>query len=411
MRMAFLALLVTPLASFAQAPVAPVFDEAFFKGDPRAVMVACADQALHLKPGKERVLAQAGRIQLAGGNEAKAQVCFRGVVLLDAETARWMGQGWLEAGAPDKGIAILAQTPLIGWGGAKDELRAGAVLLMKAGHPREADKLMSRLFQADPGDWQNIAAFARSCLGQGRSDLAAAWYARAMASRRNKAAFWSEIALSLAEEKQGPGSQSLPALEVPKQPDAAFFSQDSKRLMLLCAEEAHRLDPLDPHLLAARGEVWLSTGDRAKAEMTFAEAVKRDPGDPRTRRLIAAARMRHGFREEALLAYQAMTALTLSGRFDNRKNVLCWAAADLMEAGFGQEAAGFMDKSYGLDKDDPDNCIQFGRAALLAGQSDLAALYFARAIKAEPTDVDVWLDIASAHADHLLAQASAGGLP
>lgn len=400
--MSIICLVFAPVALWSQAPRRN-YDEAFFKGDPQAIMLACADHALVLKPHKERVLAQAGRIQLAAGDQAQAEKDFHEAARPDAETARWTGQGWLEWGAADKGAKILAETPMIGWG-AKDEVRAGAVLLLKSGRPKEADKLMMRLFEADPEDWENMAAFAGSCLAQNKRGLAAAWYARATASKRTKAELWSDIALALAEAGKGPGSPLPAGAAVPKHPDAAFFSQDPRQLMLLCAEESARLGPRDPHILAIRGEIWLSAGDRAKAEAAFTEAINRDYGDPRVRRLVAQAWMRFGFKKEALSAYKGMADLLLSGRFDNRKNVLCWAASDLMEAGFTQEAVGYMDQSFELDKDDPDNCIAFGRAALLAGQRAPAALYFARAVAAEPHDVDVWLDIASAHADYLRAR-------
>ena len=191
-------------------------------------------------------------------------------------------------------------------------------------------------------------------------------------------------------------------LAVPRSPMASFFLNDPKQLMVACADEAQRLDASDAHLMAARGDIWLGMGDRVKAEGAFAAALAKDAGDPRTHRIIAQAWMRHGFKAEALAAYKAMCALDMGGRFDNKKNVLCWAATDLIAAGFTPEALAYMDQSYALDKDDPNNCVDFARAALFAGQRDLAARYFARAVKAEPHDVDIWLDIASAHADYLL---------
>ena len=199
-----------------------------------------------------------------------------------------------------------------------------------------------------------------------------------------------------------------PVLSVPRLPEASFFLQDPKRLMVACAEEAQRLGPSDARLLAAQGDLWLDMGDRAKAEAAFSSALAKDAGDPRTRRIIAQAWMRHGFKAEALAAYKAMADLDLRGHFDNKKNVLCWAATDLMAGGFPQEASSYMDQSYALDKDDPNNCVDFARAALFAGHRDLAARYFARAVKAEPHDVDIWLDIASAHADYLLKGSKSG---
>jgi hypothetical protein len=57
-----------------------------------------------------------------------------------------------------------------------------------------------------------------------------------------------------------------------------------------------------------------------------------------------------------------------------------------------------------LDKGDAENFIEFGRACLLAGEKDLAAIYFTRAVKADAKDVDVWLGISNAYADLMLQQ-------
>ncbi len=193
--------------------------------------------------------------------------------------------------------------------------------------------------------------------------------------------------------------------QVPKVPDAAFFSQDRKVLMRLCAEEALRLDPKDSHLLVEYGDTMLALGERPKAEETFAKAVAAKPDDPQTHHLIGLAWLRKGFRPEALKAYQAMVSVELSGSYQRLKNILNKAAVDLIAAGEVKVAADYQERSYQLDKSDANNFLEFGRAALLAGEKDLAALYFARAAKADPNDVDVWLEIANAHAAVLLRNA------
>lgn len=193
--------------------------------------------------------------------------------------------------------------------------------------------------------------------------------------------------------------------QVPKVPDAAFFSQDRKVLMRLCAEEALRLDPKDSHLLVEYGDTMLALGERPKAEEAFAKAVAAKPDDPQTHHLIGLAWLRKGFRPEALKAYEAMVSVELSGRYERLKNILNKAAVDLIAAGEVKVAADYQERSYQLDKSDANNFLEFGRAALLAGEKDLAALYFARAAKADPDDVDVWLEIANAHAAVLLRNA------
>ncbi|NWJ40547.1 MAG: hypothetical protein HXX12_06210 [Geothrix sp.] len=197
--------------------------------------------------------------------------------------------------------------------------------------------------------------------------------------------------------------------QAPKVPDAAFFSQDRKVLMRLCAEEARRLDPKDTHLMVEYGDTMLALGERQKAEEAFEKAVAAKPTDPQTHHLIGLAWLRKGFRPEALKAYQAMVSVELSGRYERLKNILNKAAVDLIAAGEVKVAADYMERAYQLDKSDANNFLEFGRAALLAGERDLAALYFARAAKADPNDVDVWLEITNAHAELLLRSARQPG--
>ena len=181
----------------------------------------------------------------------------------------------------------------------------------------------------------------------------------------------------------------LPALaQAPETPDAAFFAQDPKVLMRLCADEALRLKARDSHLVAEYGDTMLALGDRKKAEEAFSRALERKPNDPQTRRLIALAWLRHGFLPEALRTYEAMVTLDLSGRYENRKNLFTKAAVDLLVAGQVKVAADYMERGFLLDKSDAANFLEFGRAALQVGEKDLAALYFTRATKADPKDVD-----------------------
>ncbi|MBK8789074.1 MAG: hypothetical protein IPO28_02550 [Holophagaceae bacterium] len=188
--------------------------------------------------------------------------------------------------------------------------------------------------------------------------------------------------------------------QVPKVPDATFFSQDRKVLMRLCAEEARRLDPRDG-----------TAGDTGTMLLSGAPEGGRGPSRGRcrptspTHHLVGLAWLRRGLRPEALKAYQSMVSVDLSGRYERLKNILNKAAVDLIAAGEVKVAADYQERSFLLDKSDANNFLEFGRAALLAGERDLAALYFARAAKADPNDVDVWLEIANAHAEALLRRA------
>lgn len=199
---------------------------------------------------------------------------------------------------------------------------------------------------------------------------------------------------------------SLPVLaQVPAGPDAAFFSREPSSLAKLCSAEGSRLRAKGPCQHAIHGHVQLALGERPAAEAAFAQAIALNPDDADSRRLIARAWLRQGFRPEALKAYEAMISIDLAGQNQKQKNLLLRAALDLVEVGEVKVAAGYMERSYQQDKSDSSNFLEFGRAALLAGEGDLAALYFARAAKADPKDVDVWLEITNAHAELLLRKA------
>jgi len=189
--------LVVGASLLAQVPEPPT--EAFFKGDPTQVMLACAEKAVSLQPRKQVVLAQAGHAHLIAGDKAKAEAYFDRSASGTAETYRWLGQARLECGQAKEGIAALRQV-----GGretySKNAQRDAAVVLMEAGFPKEAEEIMDGAFQMGPKDWQNVMAFGRACLRQKRQDLASVWFARIMANQRKAEGLWNEIALAFADQ-------------------------------------------------------------------------------------------------------------------------------------------------------------------------------------------------------------------
>ena len=200
LRMSLTLALLAPAPLAAQSRKASLPDESFFKGDPKAVMLACAERALRLKPGTSRVQAQVGRVQLVAGEVTSAEATFKSIGSVDGETLRWMGQGWIEAGQTPRAMDPLArlQTMVHGY---PDEVAIGAILLMDAGRPKEASELMDSLPAAKLWDWEDvICGFGRACLRQRRQDLAATWYARSMVDNRRTGALWAEIALSLQSQ-------------------------------------------------------------------------------------------------------------------------------------------------------------------------------------------------------------------
>lgn len=368
--------------------------EAFFKREPNLVARECVERAMALKGGKSRVLAQAGRAYLLTGDRAKAEALFQQVNLRDAESARWVAQAWLEAGEPKRAEVALVQMPNYGWG-AKEELLNAAVLLLEHGRGVAAEMHMNAVLAIDGSDWERTLTFGIACLKMGRQDLAAPWFKKVIRMQERKAEAWASMA-----EAFGTYASALSGGKGPSDPTtsvlALTFLEEPKDLAQRCAAEAKRLNPNSTSILAKVGATWLAVGDRAKAEPILQYATYRDGNDARVRLAVARAWMRHGTREEGLEAYKLLARVNLAGRFDNLKNVLAWAATDLIEAGFTEDAETYMERSYSLDHDDPNNFIDFGRAAWLAGRSELAATYFARATQAEPEDIDVWLDIAGA---------------
>ena len=189
---------------------------------------------------------------------------------------------------------------------------------------------------------------------------------------------------------------------VPKAPDAAFFAQPPETLIPACAEEARRLSFRDRELKVEYAEILLHQGNRAGAEAVFTEAMKGAEQDPRVHHWIAQAWLRQGFSKEALASYDAMVKVSLDGYFETRRSLFANAAAELV-ASQPEAASSYMEQAYKLGPKDADNCLAFARAALLSGHGDLAALYFSRAVQADPGNSDVWLDISDTYADYQIA--------
>jgi len=180
--------------------------------------------------------------------------------------------------------------------------------------------------------------------------------------------------------------------------DAAYFKGDAKAIMVACADRARAIKPKDSRLLAEYGRAYLAGGDRAKAEGAFAAAIASDPKDAQTHFLIGYAWQMNGFKAEALAAFDKMVAMDPKG-----KNAFHRAAIVLLDGGNESKAVELMEKAWLLDKEDWQNCVEFGRACLRNGKKDLAALWFERTVAAKPKEERMWNEIALAYAD--------GGVP
>ena len=179
----------------------PGFEEGFFKGDPKAVAVACADKARVIKPNDSRLLAEYGRAYLASGNRARAEEAFQRAVASDpkdGETHRLIALAWLRHGFKAEALKAVEDMQRLD-PKAKNAFAKGAVDLLDAGLGPQAETLMEKAWQLDPKDWQNCAEFVRAAVRAKNPDQAARWAMRTLAARPKEERMWNELALAYAD--------------------------------------------------------------------------------------------------------------------------------------------------------------------------------------------------------------------
>ncbi len=184
---------------FAQAPAG--VDQAFFKGDPRAVMAGCADRARAIKPKDKHLLAEYGRAYLASGNRAKAEEAFAMALIEDAkdgETYRLIAYAWLKNGFKAEAVAALDKMVILD-PKAKKVFAKAAVNLLDAGMAEKAVELMKRAWILDPGEWQYCSDFTRAAVRNGKLDLAAEWAMHTVEAKPKEERMWNELALVYAD--------------------------------------------------------------------------------------------------------------------------------------------------------------------------------------------------------------------
>lgn len=190
-------LIAVPL--LAQAPAG--VDQAFFKGDARAVMAGCADRARAIKPKDSRLLAEYGRAFLASGDRPKAEGAFAAAIAddpKDGETHRLIAYAWLKNGFKVEAMAafdkMVTMDPK-----AKNAFCKAAVNLLDEGQANKAVELMKRAWILDPKDWQNCAAFTRAAVRNGKLDLAAEWAMHTVEAKPKEERMWNDLALAYAD--------------------------------------------------------------------------------------------------------------------------------------------------------------------------------------------------------------------
>jgi len=172
---ALAAALTLPLLG--QAP-----DAAFFKGDPKTIMVVCAEKARNLEPKDSQLLTGIGRVYLASGDRAKAEEAFKAAIALDPKdgSTHWLvAQQWLATGHRPEAMAacrlLLERDPK-----SPRTILKAAVTFLDRGMAEEALELMAHLCKVypKPGDQDFAVEFAKACLRNRRFDLAPTWLER-----------------------------------------------------------------------------------------------------------------------------------------------------------------------------------------------------------------------------------------
>lgn len=201
MRAALLALATLALPAQGPAPMPPRFDEAFFSGDRRVILGACADMARSIKPKDAKYLAEYGRAYLAALDKPRAEAAFKEAEARetkDGEVLRLIAQAWLRHGYKSEALEgyekILKRDA-----GNKEALAAAGIDLAEVGLANEAERYMNALATLEKEDWERFLQFGRAFLVAGQRKRAAGWFARAVALKPDEEKVYLEISRAFAE--------------------------------------------------------------------------------------------------------------------------------------------------------------------------------------------------------------------
>lgn len=198
MRLLLLPLLCCSLA--AQRPEGLRRD--FFARDLKTVAVEAADKARVQRTPDGLLLAACGRVYLKAGERERAEDAFRRALEEGDPAARLaVGEAWLAAGHPEKGLPVLAAMGVKGRRSAEPAAKAAALLLVH-GKPAEAQALMDKALAASPKDWSLCVTYASGALKAGQRELATTWFEKAVALQSAGDEVWIAIAKACAEAAQ-----------------------------------------------------------------------------------------------------------------------------------------------------------------------------------------------------------------
>jgi tetratricopeptide (TPR) repeat protein len=173
-----------------------------------------------------------------------------------------------------------------------------------------------------------------------------------------------------------------------------FFNGDRRAILQACADKARSIKPKEAKWLAEYGRAYLAALDRPKAEIAFKEAEAKESKDGEVLRLIAQAWLKHGYKAEALDAFEKILK-----RDPKNKEAIAQAGVDLAEVGLVNEADRYMNAFVALEKEDWERFLRFGKAFLVSGHRKKAAPWFAKAVSIKPKEEKVFLEISKAFAE------------
>lgn len=185
------------------AQSSPTFNETFFKGDRKAILIACADQARSIKPKDAKWLAEYGRAYLAAMDRHKAEAAFKEATEKepkDGEVHRLIGNAWLKHGFKTQALEAYGRILQLD-GKNKDALVAAAIDLAEVGLVVESEKYTAAFVQQEKDDWKTFLQFGRAYLGSGNRDRAAKWFAKAVEVKPKEEKVYLEISRAFAESQ------------------------------------------------------------------------------------------------------------------------------------------------------------------------------------------------------------------
>ncbi|HJW42936.1 MAG TPA: hypothetical protein VJ463_00655 [Geothrix sp.] len=199
-------ILPTLLLALAACPAfaqTATFDEAFFDGDRRAILKACADKARSMKPKDAEWLAEYGRAYLAALDLPAAKAALKAAEdrePKDGKILRLIGNAWLKNGYKNEALEaydkILERDK-----GNKDALTLAGLDLAEVAMPQYADKFMEALAKEEPKDWERFLLFGKAYLGSGLRKKAAYWFARAVSVKPDEEKVYLQISQAFAESQ------------------------------------------------------------------------------------------------------------------------------------------------------------------------------------------------------------------